>query len=117
MKQNCTRILQSRFYNCATVQFEFIEWHSTFENIRSSLASAHPATGRVPPTTRLLRHVLEDIMCDVMFYLQEPHRTVVFDTVCRQVNPQPPTPNPRRRTTQHARGKKPTPPPPPTSTS
>jgi hypothetical protein len=25
-------------------------------------------------------------MCDVMFYLVEPHRTVVFDTVCRQAN-------------------------------
>jgi hypothetical protein len=123
MKQNCTRILASRFSNCATVQFEFIEWHSTFENIRSSLSSAHPASGteiegvlrcelervncvwsgRVPPTTRLLRHVLEEIMCvlrrsscsdkvwhfrmcDVMFYLVEPHRTVVFDTVCRQAN-------------------------------
>ena len=46
MKQNCTRILESRFSNSASVQFEFIEWHSTFENIRGSLASAHPATGR-----------------------------------------------------------------------
>jgi hypothetical protein len=45
MKQNCTRILESRFSNCATVNFEFVEWHSTFENIRSSLASAHPASG------------------------------------------------------------------------
>jgi hypothetical protein len=46
MKQNCTRILESRFSNSASVQFEFIEWHSTFENIRGSLATAHPATGR-----------------------------------------------------------------------
>ena len=73
----------------------FTPLHSTFESIRTSLATAHPATGRVPPTTRLLRHVLEEIMCDVMFYLQEPHRTVVFDTVCRQVNLKPQTSNPK----------------------
>jgi hypothetical protein len=56
MRQNCDRILESRFSNSAAVQFEFIEWHSTFESIRSSLASAHPATGGrkglAPPSAR-----------------------------------------------------------------
>ena len=64
MKQNCTRILESRFSNSASVQFEFIEWHSTFENIRSSLASAHPATGRQIITEHRLKKRCAMRLCE-----------------------------------------------------